>query len=128
MPRDPIPEDLRRFILTSVPSVPFLEALLVYREARGEPVPPIQVSRRLYIPERAAAEVIEQLVASRFIQPVGDPGVGHRFAPEQELAPVAEQLASYYRSNLVAVTDLIHSRTGRMAQQFADAFRLRKDR
>ena len=40
---------------------------------------------------------------------------------------MVEQLATSYRSNLVEVTALIHSRTGRMAQQFADAFKLRKE-
>ena len=38
MPREPIPEDLRRFILTSIPSVPFVEAMLIYRDAR-KPAP-----------------------------------------------------------------------------------------
>jgi hypothetical protein len=127
MPRDPLPEDLRRFILTSVPSVPFLEALLIYREARGEPLPPTQLSRRLYIPEALAAGVIEQLVAARFVAPADEPGVGHRFAPEEGVAVMVEQLATHYRLNLVEVTSLIHSRTGRMAQQFADAFKLRKE-
>jgi hypothetical protein len=127
MSREPIPEEIRRFILTAIPSVPFLEALLVYREARGEALAPSNVGRRLYIPERATAEVIEQLVASRFIEPAGDPAVGHRFAPEPELAARIEQLAAYYRSHLVDVTALIHSKTGRIAQQFADAFKLRKE-
>jgi hypothetical protein len=127
MPREPIPEEVRRFILTSIGSVPLLEALLIYREAHGEALPPTQVGRRLYISERAAAEVIEQLVASRFIEPAGDPAVGHRFAPEGEAAALIDQLAHHYRSHLVEVTALIHSRTGRMAAQFADAFKFRKD-
>ena len=38
-----------------------------------------------------------------------------------------DMLADYYRSHLVAVTDIIHSKTARKAQQFADAFKLRKD-
>ena len=96
MPREPIPEDLRRFLLTSVPSVPFVEALLLLREAHGEPVETTHIARRLYMPEHAAAVVLEQL-------------------------------AGYYRSHLVEVTDVIHSRTARKAHQFADAFRLRKD-
>jgi hypothetical protein len=31
MGKPSIPEDLRRFVLTSIPSVPFLEALLLMR-------------------------------------------------------------------------------------------------
>ena len=51
----------------------------------------------------------------------------YRFAPAPELASIVEQLATFYRSHLVEVTDVIHSRTARKAHQFADAFRLRKD-
>ena len=32
-----IPEDIRRFVLTSIPSVPFLEALLLMRAAPEQP-------------------------------------------------------------------------------------------
>ncbi|HYC38397.1 MAG TPA: hypothetical protein VEC19_18360 [Usitatibacter sp.] len=125
MPRDPIPEELRRFIHTSVPSVPFVEALLIFREAAG-PVSIDQVARRLYMADKNAAEIVAQLRDARIIE--ADPaGGGNRFAPAPELAAMIETLAKYYRTQLVDVTDIIHSKTGRMAQQFADAFKLRKD-
>jgi hypothetical protein len=51
-----------------------------------------------------------------------------RYAPvTDELAAVLDALASEYAVNLVGVTDLIHSRVDKKAQQFADAFRFRKD-
>ena len=127
MPREPIPEDLRRFLLTSVPSVPFVEALLLLREARGEPVEATQVARRLYLPEKAAVAVLEQLAQARIVERSAQGPSAHRFAPDPELAVVVEQLAAYYRSHLVEITDVIHSRTGRKAQKFADAFKWRKD-
>lgn len=127
MHREPIPEDLRRFLLTSVPSVPFVEALLLLREARGEPVETTQVARRLYLPEHAATAVLEQLAQARIVERSLHGPSAHRFAPDPGLAAVVEQLASYYRSHLVEITDVIHSRTGRKAQQFADAFKWRKD-
>lgn len=126
MGREPIPEELRRFIHTSVPSVPFVEALLIFREARGEPITVDQLARRLYVGERPAADIIELLRTARIIEPVEGAG-GHRFAPAPELAPMLDMLAEFYRSHLVQVTDMIHSRTGRMAQHFADAFKLRRD-
>lgn len=126
MPLEPIPEDLRRFILTSVPSVPFVEALLVFREARGDAVTLELVARRLYLNEKTAAEIVEQLRIVRVIEPVEGVG-GHRFAPAPELGVIVELLAKFYRSHLLDVTNLIHSKTRRMAQQFADAFKLRKD-
>jgi DNA-binding IscR family transcriptional regulator len=119
-----IPESLRRFILTSVPSVPFVEGLLVMRELQGAPVSIEVLARRLYVSERTAAQIVEQLRAARVIEPVAG---GHRFAPAPELADVIELLSEYYRTHLIDVTNLIHSATRRMAQHFADAFKLRKE-
>jgi hypothetical protein len=127
MTREPLPEELRRFLLTSVPSVPFVEALLLLRDAGGKPVETTQIARRLYMPEHAAATVLEQLAQARIIERESQGPSAHRFAPHPELASMVEQLATYYRSHLVEVTDVIHSRTARKAQQFADAFKLRKD-
>ena len=127
MPREPIPEDLRRFILTSVPSVPFVEALLIVRDARGAAVSNELIAKRLYMAEKAAAEVMQQLRQAGVVEPAGTDPISHRFRPETpELMSMLEMLAAHYRSNLVDVTDLIHSRTARRAQQFADAFKLRK--
>lgn len=128
MSRDSIPEDLRRFVLTSIPSVPFVEAMLIYRDARGAAVSNEFVATRLYMAENAAADVVRQLRDSRVVEAAGADPISHRYAPHSpELAAMLETLATYYRSHLVDVTDLIHSKTGRMAQQFADAFKLRKD-
>jgi hypothetical protein len=127
MPREPIPEDLRRFILTSIPSVPFVEAMLIYRDARGAAVSNELIAKRLYMAERAAGEVVQQLSETGVVEAAGTDPVSYRFRPgSEELAAMLEMLAAFYRSNLVDVTDLIHSRTARRAQQFADAFKLRK--
>ena len=128
MPREPLPEDLRRFILTSIPSVPFVEAMLIFRESRGAAVSNELIAKRLYMPEKAAAEVVQQLRGTGVLEAAGTDPVSHRYKPDSpELVSMLELLATYYRSNLVDVTDLIHSRTARRAQQFADAFKLRKD-
>jgi DNA-binding IclR family transcriptional regulator len=127
MAREPIPEDLRRFLLASVPSVPFVEAMLLLREAHGEAVEATEVARRLYLSEAATAGVLEQLAEARIVRRNPQGPAAHCFAPHPEIADVVDMLAAYYRSHLVEVTDVIHSRTARKAQQFADAFKLRKD-
>lgn len=126
MPRDPIPEELRRFILTSVPSVPFVEAMLIFREAKGVPITIDQLAQRLYMGEKAAVDIVAQLRETRVVEP-SEGGAGNRYAPPPELSAMLDMLANYYRSNLVEVTDMIHSRKARVAHQFADAFKLRKD-
>ncbi|MEO5677318.1 MAG: hypothetical protein ABIQ84_07205 [Usitatibacter sp.] len=123
-----IPDDVRRFVLTSVPSVPFMEAMLVFRARRGERLTTSCIGERLYMSEEAAAGIVAQLVAARIIQPAETDPASHRFAPQSdELAEVLDHAASCYTSNLVEMTDLIHSTTERKARQFAAAFRLRKD-
>jgi hypothetical protein len=127
VPVAPIPDDIRRFVLTSVPSVPFMEALLLFRATR-EPIDAAYVSRRLYITEHAAGHVIAQLRETGIVQG-GDAEVGaYHYAPRDgELAALLDRLAALYATHLIEVTQLIHSRTERAARQFAEAFRLRKD-
>jgi hypothetical protein len=126
MPREPIPDEVRRFILTSVPSVPFVEAMLMFMGRRGEPLENSEVARRLYVSDAAAAEILRQLGEARIVQPC--PGnLSHRYAPDGDLGRMLDQVRTCYARDLIGVTDLIHSRSGRKAQQFADAFKLRKD-
>ena len=121
-----LPADVRRFILTSIPSIPYLEAVLLLRAEPQKDWDAAQLARRLYVPERTGAELLSLLGASGIGQPVGEAGALH-YAPPPELSDVVDRLANAYSTNLVAVTDLIHSRIDRRAQQFADAFRFRKE-
>jgi len=127
MPREPIPDELRRFILTSVPSVPFVEAMLLFMAKPDTALSVDEIARGLYMPLSAAAQVIDALRDARIV--TAEPGSvdGSRFAPAPELESMLGQLADFYSRDLIGVTDLIHSRTARRAQQFADAFRIRKD-
>jgi hypothetical protein len=117
--------DLRRFILTSIPSVPYLEAVLLLRADRAKEWDASQLARRLYVPERTGAELLDLLRSSGVGAPSGSAAL--RYAPPAELEDLLDRLAQAYAANLVAVTDLIHSRIDRRAQQFADAFRFRKE-
>ena len=120
-----LPADLRRFILTSIPSVPYLEAVLLLRAEPQQEWDASQLARRLYVPERTGAELLEQLRSSGIGAPAGTAGL--HYAPDPELADLLDRLAQAYATRLVTVTDLIHSRIDRRAQQFADAFRFRKE-
>lgn len=122
-----IPDDTRRFIATSVPSVPFLEALLLYRAAAGEALETRAVAHRLYLSEAAARAIVQDLLAARVIEAVPGRATAHRYAPEPEAAEALERLAALYSTNLIAVTNLIHSRGAGAARKFADAFRWKKD-
>lgn len=121
-----MPGEVRRFILTSVPSVPYLEAILLLRTDPGAAWDSALVARRLYLREQQVTELLKALAAAGIAQEV-EPG-SFQYRPDSpDLAAMLDRLAQVYSSNLVGVTDLIHSRIDKRAQQFADAFRWRKD-
>jgi Mn-dependent DtxR family transcriptional regulator len=128
MSRAAIPEDIRRFILTSVPSVPYLEAILLLRSEPDVAWDVRRLAARLYVAERQAAEVLAALAAAGIARTEdhGDTAL-FRYAPVAAvLRERLDALAQAYSASLVEVTDLIHTRADKRAQQFADAFRLRK--
>ncbi len=129
MNRPPIPEDLRRFVLTSVPSVPFLEALLLLRANPGQQWTGELLAGRLYTSERTAESLLNELCRSGMAEPCPAPDAhAYCYAPASDaLRERIDELAELYARHLVDVTNLIHSTLDRKAQQFADAFRLRKD-
>jgi hypothetical protein len=123
-----IPEDVRRFILTSVSSVPFLEALLLMRNAPEQAWDSLSVAKRLYISDKAAAELLAELNAFGVVAVTESDGGFYRYHPtSDDLRELIDRLAEIYAKNLIEVTNIIHSKTGKRAQRFADAFKWRKD-
>ncbi|MFP5390550.1 MAG: helix-turn-helix domain-containing protein [Gammaproteobacteria bacterium] len=120
-----IPPPIRRFILTSIASVPHLEALLLLRASAPQGWPAAQVAERLYIGAAAATRLLGDLVQRGMLR---EDGGQYLYAPSGEhLRTVIDELAALYARHLVEVTHLIHSRLDRQAQHFADSFRWRKD-
>lgn len=123
-----LPPHIRRFLLTSIPSVPHLEALLLLRNEADAAWSGARLAERLYVGESQARVLLEQLAASRIIERTSEGADDFRYQPRSgELAQLIDELAILYSKNLLEVTHLIHSKTDRMAQQFADAFKWKKD-
>lgn len=129
MAQHAIPEDIRRFVLTSIPSVPHLEALLLLRATPG-PWSVAAVAERLYLGEKPAAVLLDDLCQSGMAVAASADSAPARYQyqPASEfLRATIDSLAEFYARYLVDVTHLIHSKHDRKAQQFADAFKWRKD-
>lgn len=124
-----IPDDIRRFILLRIPSIPYLEALLLMRDNPALAWNCHGLAQRLYLSGGACDALLQQLhEAGIAIPEPGTPG-GYRYAPaEPPLAHMLDRLALVYARHLVAVTTLIHSKTNKKAHVFADAFVWRKDK
>lgn len=87
------------------------------------------LASRLYTRERVAHALLADLCTAGFAEPCAAPAAHcYHYRPANEsLRERIDLLADVYARQLVDVTNLIHSTLDRKAQQFADAFRLRKD-
>lgn len=128
MPVDSIPDSVRRFVLSSIPSVPYLEAILLLR---GDPATLWDAkltAQRLYLRPQPARELLELLSDAGIAAPDPRDDRCFRYQPvSPELRAMLDQVADAYGADLVGITALIHSRIDKRAQQFADAFRWRKE-
>jgi len=129
MDKPSIPEDLRRFVLTSIPSVPFLEALLLMHADPARRWRRDTLAQRLYVREKTAETLLADLCAAGMAAPCDPPAADcYCYHPDgAALRERIDRLADVYATHLVEVTLLIHSSLDRKAQQFADAFKWRKD-
>lgn len=124
-----IPGDVRRFIQQCIPSVPFLEAALLLRESGDNDWKTHQLAQRLYLSAPATEALLRTLAKSGLAdETICGQGIW-RYAPRSpELAQMLDKLALAYARHLVEVSNLIHLKSNRKAQLFADAFVWRKDR
>lgn len=123
--RRQIPDDVFRFVLTSIPSVPSLEAMLLLRADAAVLWSPEELAQRLFLPSRLGEELLAQLCDAGFAVP-GERERTFRWNTGTAMAQMVDKLAEVYAVNVVDVAALIHSRQERRALEFADAFRLRR--
>lgn len=123
-----IPDDISQFVIEKIESVAQLEALLLLRNHADTDWSVQALAARLYISEEQTAGVLAVLLAQGFVSVDSkDPSV-YRYRPNStDLQALLDRLAEIYAKHLVPVTNLIHSKPKSRIQEFADAFRLRKD-
>jgi hypothetical protein len=128
MTREFIPDDIAQFIVEKIDSVAQLEALLLLRSCPEEKWSVRALSRRLYITEKETADVLAHLqIHGLAINKTGEPLL-YQYQPSSiELQQKVDRLAEIYARHLLPITNLIHSKPKTRVQEFADAFKFRKD-
>jgi|SRR3954470_6815365 len=124
-----ISSELRRFI-QSIASIPQLEAILLLQQAPEHLWTETTLAQRLYLNKEQAAAMLKGLYAAGICAPSAQAPDSFIYSPASiELSELINQLAIYYPRNLIAVTNMIHSKAnaGQRVQQFADAFKFFKD-
>jgi DNA-binding IclR family transcriptional regulator len=119
---------VRQFIQDEIDSVAQLEALLLLRHNRTRPMTSEAVAEGIYLNVKETAPLLEGLVARGFVSVEGTQPKAYRYQPRSpEVAKSIDQLAEAYSRYLVPVTNLIHQKPRRVIQEFADAFKLKKE-
>lgn len=125
MADDLIPSDLQDFIFRYIDSIAQLEALLLLRAHPDMDWDGKRTAARLYASEPEIAEALARLCADGFVD--CKEGV-YRYGPQaSEQQAMIDRLADAYSRHLIPITNMIHSKPRRI-REFADAFKLRKDR
>lgn len=118
-----IPDEIRRYLVLCVPSVPYIEAVLLMREGRHVWQPDI-LARRLYLSEDDTQRLLARMQVDGLI---AEDAAGLRYSPESlELDELWGRLAVVYANHLIEVSTLIHTKPSGKAQMLADAFVWRK--
>lgn len=120
-----IPEDVSQFILQHIDSIAQMEGLLLFSANPERQWNAESMARELFISEEQAASILTQLTEQGFIVLAEE---SYHYKPKNsKLKAMVERTAALYRQYLIPVTNLIHSKPKSRVQEFADAFKLRKD-
>lgn len=121
-----IPENVRRFVLTSIPTVPHLETLLLLWRDPGVAWTAEQIASRLYVQPEAAQAFAEDLARADLLESAGDPRSFRSRQGDASLALLLGDVEAVYSRQLRAISELIHSNLDRKAAKFVQAFSWRK--
>lgn len=106
--KNPLPADIRRFVLANIPSIPHIEALMLLRSTAPQPWTAQALASRLYVTRDVAVTVLADLAAAGMLR-CGEAGFVYAADAARDLV---DRLAVCYATQLVEVTRLIHSRAG----------------
>lgn len=107
----PLAAALRRLVQTRIPSVPFLEALLLLHQRSPQRLAAADVARQLYLDDHEAVTLLDQIAAAGLCRADGD-GLARSWRfdrDDPELGPLVDELARCYATQLVELTKLIHA-------------------
>jgi len=128
MPQGSGREQVDRFILDEIDSVPQLEALLLIWNNRPKEWSSEDMAKALYDKADVTQGILKSLAQRRLIVEVS--GEEPRFtaianSPDTEAMLIA--LDGVYRREIVRISTMIHSKASRAVRDFARAFRFTKE-
>jgi hypothetical protein len=120
-------DDLRQFIIEKIDSVPHLEALLLIWEHPEQRWTADALAKFLYVKPGAARAIALDLIRHGCIRKAGSADIYEVDASWDRQGDFMRRLATAYRSLLIPITTLIHSKASAAVRDFAKAFQFKKD-
>lgn len=126
MERGDIPAEVQQFVIKYIRSIAYLEGLMLLSRSPDALWTDSAVARRLYIAPGEAQLILGALCRDGFARETDGQ---YRFeCPPSEDAELIRRLDSVYSRALIPLTQLIHSNRASRVIEFANAFRLKKEK
>jgi hypothetical protein len=125
---DPIADELVHFVVEHVDTIPHLEALLLMMAQPKRHWSVEELAERIYQGPDATARILRDLRSHGLAAATEDAPARWQYDPKSpERDRCVQLLASVYKADLRAVTNLVHSKASRAVLEFARAFRFQKE-
>ena len=122
-------EEVYRFILNQIDSVPQMEALLLLWDSRPKQWSENEIAARLYVSVDVVRNIVQVLVRRRLISTVANSEKHYWYETRDADGDLlVEAMAATYRRELVRVSTFIHTKASSAVRDFADAFKFKKER
>lgn len=124
----PSREQIDRFLVEHIDTVPQLEALLLVWNRRPKKWYCSEIAKALYIPLDLAKDVIRHLIDHGLLAKAeGGADAFEMQTASEEINWLVAGMDATYRRELVRVSNLIHEKASRAVRDFASAFRFKKE-
>ena len=125
---DLIPDDVKAFLLQRIDAIAQLEALLLLRSNPALTWDAEALAKRLYITGQETTAILHHLQANGFLVAAELSSGVYQYQPASpDLVYMVDRVAELYARYLIPITQLIHTKPLTRVQEFADAFKLKKD-
>jgi predicted ArsR family transcriptional regulator len=121
--------EVDRFILDEIDSVPHLEALLLLWRNKEKSWRVEEMAHSLYVKAEQAENILQDLARRNLVavHTEGERAFAYDSSSENRNALLG-QVDETYRRELIRITRMIHSKAAPSVREFARAFRLKKDK
>lgn len=128
MSGEPISAEVKAFIARQIRSIVELECLLLLHQDPARDWSASELGKELRIDEKWTTQELADLSKRGLVAPSEASSARFRYAPANtSLKDLVDSLASHYAQRRVSVIELIYLKPPDPLQNFADAFRFRKE-